>query len=112
MDVPFEKGTFALKRERSLWKRTFALKATLSGFLQTAQICSYSRMLFKVTGIKRNWIIDNNAPILDCFNSYMESDRARNVQTYDFSTLYTNLRHDEIKVALKDVVNLAFKHSK
>ena len=85
---------------------TLGLKAVYS------KICSYSRMLFKVTGIKRNWIIDNNAPILDCFNSYMESDRARNVQTYDFSTLYTNLRHDEIKVALKDVVNLAFKHSK
>ena len=38
VDVPFEKGTFALKRERSLWKRTFALKATLSGFLQTAEL--------------------------------------------------------------------------
>ena len=77
-----------------------------------SQISSYSGMLYKVTGIKRNWIIDNNAPILECFNSYMETDRARNVQTYDFSTLYTNLRHDEIKVALKDVVKLAFKHIK
>ena len=85
---------------------TLGLKAVYS------QICSYSRMLFKVTGIKRNWIIDNNEPILDCFNSYVESERARNVQTYDFSTLYTNLRHDEIKLALKDVVDLAFKHSK
>ena len=77
-----------------------------------SQICSYSRMIFKVTGIKRNWIINNNEPILECFNDYLESDRARNIQTYDFSTLYTNLKHDEIKTALKDVVKLAFKHSK
>ena len=76
------------------------------------QICSYSRMLFKVTGIKRNWIIDSNTPLLECLNNYMETDRARNVQTYDFSTLYTNLKHDEIKAALRHVVRLAFKHSK
>ena len=69
-------------------------------------------MLLKVTGIKRNWIIDNNQPILECFNNYSNTDRARNIQTYDFSTLYTNLKHDEIKVALRDVVKLAFRHSK
>ena len=60
---------------------TLGLKAVYS------QICSYSRMIFKVTGIKRNWIINNNEPILECFNDYLESDRARNIQTYDFSTL-------------------------
>ena len=77
-----------------------------------SQICSYSRMIMKVTGIKRNWIIDNNEPLLECFSKYIDTDRARNIQTYDFSTLYTNLRHDEIKTALRDVVKLAFKHSK
>ena len=69
-------------------------------------------MLLKVTGIKRNWIIDNNQPILECFNNYSNTDRARNIQTYHFSTLYTNLKHNEIKVALRDVVKLAFRHSK
>ena len=85
---------------------TLALKAVYS------QICSYSRMLFKVTGIKRNWIINNNEPLLECFSNYIDNDRARNIQTYDFSTLYTKLKHDEIKMALSDVVKLAFKHSK
>ena len=69
-------------------------------------------MLVKVTGIKRNWIIDNNQPILECCNNYSNTDRARNIQTYDFSTLYTNLKHYEIKVALRDVVTIAFRHSK
>ena len=69
-------------------------------------------MLLKVTGIKRNRIIDNTQPILECFNNYSYTDRARNIQTYDFSTLHTNLKHNEIKVALRDVVKLAFRHSK
>ena len=77
-----------------------------------AQICRYCSMLFKVTGIKRNWIIDSNAPLLECFNNYLESETARNIQTYDFSTLYTNLKHDEIKIALREVLKIAFKHSK
>ena len=70
-------------------------------------------MLFKVTGIKHNLIIDNNVQaIIDCFNNYVESEKARNVQTHGFSTIYTNLRHDEIKKVLNDVVYLSFKHSK
>ena len=67
-------------------------------------------MLFKVTGIKRNWIINNNAPLLESF--YMQNERVRNIQTYDFSTLSTNLKHDEVNAALAGAVKLAFKHSK
>lgn len=72
------------------------------------QVCSYSNMIFKVTGINRNWIIDNNVPLLSCFNS----SRGRSIETFDFTTLYTNLRHDEIKTALSSVIKLAFKHRK
>ena len=52
------------------------------------KVISYSNMILKVTGVNRNWIIDNNTPLLDCFAN---TDFARNIQTYDFSTLYTNL---------------------
>lgn len=76
------------------------------------QVCSYSNMIFKVTGIKRNWIVNNNVPILECLNNICTESRARNIQTYDFTTLYTNLEHEEIKVALASVLKLCFKHSK
>ena len=49
---------------------------------------------------------------MSCFDSYLESERARNVQTYDFTTLCTKLKHNEIKVALTSVVKLSFKQSK
>ena len=68
--------------------------------------------MYKVSGIKRNWIIKNNEPLLQCLGNYLESERARNIQTYDFTTLYTNLKHDEIKIALTSVIKLAFKQSK
>ena len=76
------------------------------------QICSYSNMIYKVTGINRNWIIDNNTPILNCTRDMSVNGRATNINTYDFTTLYTNLEHDNIKMALESVIKLGFKHSK
>ena len=73
------------------------------------KVISYSNMILKVTGVNRNWIIDNNTPLLDCFAN---TDFARNIQTYDFSTLYTNLDHSNIKTALSSVIKLMFKHAK
>ena len=73
------------------------------------QICRYSNMIFKVYGINRNWIANNNIPIIECFDN---NSNFRFIETYDFTTLYTSLLHDEIKVALSSVVKLAFKHSK
>ena len=37
---------------------------------------------------------------------------ARNIQTFDFSTLYTNLAHKDIKDALKFSIKLAFRNSR
>ena len=73
------------------------------------KVISYSNMILKVTGVNRNWIIDNNTPLLDCFAN---TDFARNIQTYDFSTLYTNLDHSNINTALSSVIKLMFKHAK
>ena len=73
------------------------------------KICSYSDMIFKVTGIRRNWIIENNVSILDSLDKI---EFGRNIQTYDFTTLYTNLEHSDISTALSNVIKLAFKHAK
>ena len=85
---------------------TLGLKAIFS------EICRYSNMLQKVTGINRNWIILNNGPILDVLNYINNNSVARNVETYDFSTLYTKLRHEDIINALNFVIKLAFRNNK
>ena len=69
-------------------------------------------MLFKVTGVNRNWIILNNKPILEALDQINDSSVARNIQTFDFFTLYTNLAHKDIKDALKFTVKLAFRNIK
>ena len=52
-----------------------------------SEICRYTKMLNIVTGVSRNWIILNNKPIIDAIESINENGIARNIQTFDFSTL-------------------------
>ena len=57
-------------------------------------------------------MIQNNSQILDCLEYLNNNSVARNIQTYDFSTLYTKLDHGDIKTALTFVINLAFNRNK
>ncbi len=57
-------------------------------------------------------MIQNNIKIVDCLERVNKNSFARNIQTYDFSTLYTKLDHADIKTALTFVINLAFNRNK
>ena len=92
--------------------KPLAVKISLGLKAVYSEISRYSYMLFKVTGVNRNWVILNNKPILEALDRINETSVARNIQTFDFSTLYTNLAHKDIKEALKFTVKLAFKNSK
>ena len=89
-----------------------ARKVTLAFKAVQSEIESYSNILLKVTGTNRNWVIKNNNPIIDSLAYINENGIARNVEIFDFTTLYTNLPHSDIKVALRSVIELAFKNSK
>ena len=69
-------------------------------------------MLYKVTGVNRNWIILNNRPIMDVLELVNENGIARNIQTFDFSTLYTSLEHKDIREALLFTIKLAFRNNR
>ena len=69
-------------------------------------------MLYKVTGVNRNWIILNNLPIMDALKLVNENRIARNIQTFDFSTLYTSSEHKDIKEALIFTIKLAFRNNR
>ena len=62
--------------------------------------------------VPKQFLLLNNKPILEALEYLNENSIARNVQTFDFSTLYTNLAHKDIKDALKFTVKLAFRNSK
>ena len=60
----------------------------------------------------RFWVIENSFPIIEKLSKLNERKKALNVSTYDFSTLYTKLPHDELIKNLDEVVDFAFKGGK
>lgn len=66
----------------------------------------------KRTGVNRMWVIDNSADVLEKIDYYNDNTNARNVWTYDFSTLYTNIPHTDLKKKMKWVVEKAFDSEK
>ena len=61
------------------------------------------------TGIERNWIIESNAPVLDDIKKINEKRNAKNIRTYDFSTLYTKIPLEDLKEELKAITEKAFQ---
>ena len=92
--------------------KPIAQKLTLGLKAVQYQIQRYCRMMYILTGINRYWIISNNTPILNFVDKINDKGSARNIETYDFTTLYTNLALADMKSSLKEVIKLAFKHSK
>ena len=60
----------------------------------------------------RFWVIENSFPIVEKLSKLNERKKARSVSTYDFSTLYTKLPHDELIKNLDEIVDFVFKGGK
>ena len=58
---------------------------------------NYDKVVFERTGLKNFWIIDNSLDFLDSIKT-LQTDF---LESYDFSTLYTNLPHNEINIAFR-----------
>ena len=61
------------------------------------------------TGINRMWVCDNNQSILSTMDATNNRHQARNIATYDFSTLYTKINLTNLKERLKWCTAKAFK---
>lgn len=60
------------------------------------------------TGINHFFIIDKNQPILDTLNELSEKDNAKSIETFDFSTLYTMIKHDNLLENLNWFIEKAY----
>ena len=58
------------------------------------------------TGYNFMWIIDNSLDVHKLFNG--RSNNLRNVNTYDFSTLYTPIPHHKLKNQLRWILSKAY----
>ena len=60
-------------------------------------------------GVNRFWIANNAEDVLRTLNEINADGMATYIETLDFSTLYTNIPHDDLKLKLADVVAEAFE---
>ena len=65
--------------------------------------------LFKCTGINTYWVVDNNRPIINIMEALNHTKNARNVETFDFTTLYTSLDLNLLTGKLERVINTTMK---
>ena len=63
-------------------------------------------------GINPMWVLDNSSSVYKLVADCNIRKEARNVCTYDFSTLYTSIPHKELKRQLSWVIGEAFRTSK
>ena len=72
----------------------------------------YSKSFFFQHGINPYWIIKNSTEVFKCASRFNIKLSCRNIRTYDFSTLYTNIPHSSLKKTFTEIINIAFKTSK
>ena len=87
------------------------LSATLTTALKEVQRMSacYCRRIELSTGINQMWIADNSFPVLETISHINRSSKAKDIATYDFSTLYTSIPHKALKSALRGCIERAYK---
>ena len=56
----------------------------------------YCSGIYKNTGVNCFWIIDNSMEVLDRLRNINRTSRAKSFDSFDFSTLYTNIPHEAL----------------
>ena len=72
------------------------------------QVRSFHKKSTFYKNYNRFWVIENSFPIIEKLTSINNRKKARDISTYDFSTLYTMLPHDDLVANLNDIVDFAF----
>ena len=69
---------------------------------------SWCNVLRSYTGINHFFIIDKNKPILNTLNDLSYKQKAKTIETFDFSTLYTMIKHENLIENLNWYIDKAF----
>ena len=68
----------------------------------------YCNGIFRNTGVNCCWVINNLQSVLYSIQRLSNTADAYSLNTYDFSTLYTNIPHDSLKNNMKELIDEAF----
>ena len=69
----------------------------------------YKNGIIRNTGANSFWIIDNSTQVLYMLNKLNNTTFATHFDSFDFSTLYTNIPHDLLLECLKSLVEEAYR---
>jgi hypothetical protein len=69
---------------------------------------NYCEKIRQYTGVNRMWVTENTNDILKDITTVNFKRKARSIQTFDFSTLYTMIDQEDLKEKLKWAVDKAF----
>ena len=73
------------------------------------QIDAYHKKTYYFSGAKTFWVIQNNSLPLECIKKINKRENAKQISTFNFSTLYTKITHDELLDILYKVVDIVSK---
>ena len=72
------------------------------------QIQSFHKKSTFYKNYNRFWVINNSKPLIDKLDVINTRKKAKEISTFDFSTLYTKLPHNDLIHVLNDVVDFVF----
>jgi hypothetical protein len=70
---------------------------------------AYCRAILAARGHNRMFVIDNSAPLLKELDCASRRNAAKSVATFDFSTLYTSIPLEKLRMAISWVISKSFK---
>ena len=62
--------------------------------------------VFRCSGVNYDWIVENSLGVMNRVD-FLNRGKVKSVATYDFSTLYTSIPHEELRVAIAWAVDKA-----
>ena len=72
------------------------------------QIENFHRKSTFYKNYNRFWVIENSKPLLECLDKLNHGSGAKSISTFDFSTLYTKLPHDNLIEVLNGLIEFVF----
>ena len=75
----------------------------------TVHVREYCNGIYNRTGVNCFWIVDNSQQVLNRIRKTNYFSPAKHFDSFDFSTLYTSIPHDSLKITLTSLVKEAYR---
>ena len=76
------------------------------------QVRNFHKKSYFYKNYNRFWVIENSFPVIEKLEQINAKRNAKDISTYDFSTLYTKLPHDDLIQNLNEMIDFAFEGGK